>query len=150
MDKINFENLPSTNTPINAENLNQMQDNVENAISELVDNLFYKSGELFEASNLICIGHLTSSSKQVVFSIPTEKKLDNINTISINSMVANIRHPDGGYIVNGNELTTIGTVTATKGTNNIIRAVFSLTTASNLENNCPVSIDIRSSVIEFS
>lgn len=30
MEKINFENLPSTNTPINATNLNQMQTNIEN------------------------------------------------------------------------------------------------------------------------
>ena len=33
MNKINFENLPSTNTPLNAENLNQMQTNIENAIN---------------------------------------------------------------------------------------------------------------------
>lgn len=31
MDKITFENLPSTNTPINADNLNAMQNNVDNA-----------------------------------------------------------------------------------------------------------------------
>lgn len=33
MKKINFENLPSTNTPINATNLNLMQSNVEEALS---------------------------------------------------------------------------------------------------------------------
>lgn len=31
MDKINFEDLPSTNTPINADNMNDLQDNVDNA-----------------------------------------------------------------------------------------------------------------------
>lgn len=30
MQKVNFENKPSTNTPINATNLNQVQTNVEN------------------------------------------------------------------------------------------------------------------------
>lgn len=35
MNKINFENLPSTNTPLSAENLNLLQDNVENAIPVL-------------------------------------------------------------------------------------------------------------------
>lgn len=35
MDKINFQNLPSTETPINADNLNKLQDNVENAINVL-------------------------------------------------------------------------------------------------------------------
>lgn len=35
MQKITFENLPSTNTPINATNLNAIQTNTENAINEL-------------------------------------------------------------------------------------------------------------------
>lgn len=35
MEKIIFEDLPSTNTPINAENLNKIQENVENTIEEL-------------------------------------------------------------------------------------------------------------------
>ena len=33
MQKITFEDLPSTNTPINATNLNQVQTNTENAIN---------------------------------------------------------------------------------------------------------------------
>lgn len=33
MKKIKFEDLPSQNSPINATNLNQMQDNIENAIN---------------------------------------------------------------------------------------------------------------------
>lgn len=34
MNKIDFQNLPSTETPINAENLNQMQTNIEEAVNE--------------------------------------------------------------------------------------------------------------------
>lgn len=34
MDKIIFKDYPDTTTPLNADNLNQMQTNVENAISE--------------------------------------------------------------------------------------------------------------------
>ena len=34
MQKITFENSPSTNTPINATNLNLMQTNIENAIDD--------------------------------------------------------------------------------------------------------------------
>lgn len=36
MEKIDFENLPSTNTPINANNLNDMQDNIETAINTIL------------------------------------------------------------------------------------------------------------------
>ena len=34
MQKITFKNLPSTNTPLNATNMNLLQDNVEDAIDE--------------------------------------------------------------------------------------------------------------------
>lgn len=37
MTKIEFKNLPDTSTPLNAENLNQLQDNVEAAIPVLDD-----------------------------------------------------------------------------------------------------------------
>lgn len=37
MEKIIFEDLPSTNTPINANNLNQLQNNVENAIPQTLN-----------------------------------------------------------------------------------------------------------------
>lgn len=37
MQKINFENKPDTSSPINASNLNALQDNIEDAIDE-VDN----------------------------------------------------------------------------------------------------------------
>lgn len=38
MVKINFENLPSTNTPLSAENLNQMQDNIEDYVDSEISN----------------------------------------------------------------------------------------------------------------
>lgn len=37
MQKIDFKNLPDTDTAINAENLNQVQTNVENAINGVVE-----------------------------------------------------------------------------------------------------------------
>ena len=39
MEKIIFENSPSTKTPINAENLNQIQENAEKEINENIINL---------------------------------------------------------------------------------------------------------------
>ena len=33
MTKINFQNLPSTTTPVNASNLNQLQTNIENTLN---------------------------------------------------------------------------------------------------------------------
>lgn len=51
MEKINFEDLPSTDTPIDSANLNLLQDNIENAINEVN----YKGGEL------IAYGIITST-----------------------------------------------------------------------------------------
>jgi len=39
MQKIPFEDYPSTNTPIDASTLNQLQNNVENSINALVDDV---------------------------------------------------------------------------------------------------------------
>lgn len=39
MDKINFKSLPNKTTPINAENLNQMQNNIESYIDGIVGDI---------------------------------------------------------------------------------------------------------------
>ena len=44
MEKINFNDLPNTDTPINSSNLNQLQTNVENGIN-VVNNKFNYSTE---------------------------------------------------------------------------------------------------------
>ena len=48
MEKINFEDLPSTDTPIDSTNLNLLQTNVENAINEVAESgenyIKFKSG----------------------------------------------------------------------------------------------------------
>lgn len=108
--------------------------------------LYYKNNDTLSIKNLACLGHLTSSKTQIIFNIITEKRLDNISTITINSMTVNVRHSDGGYILNGIDLTE-GDVSATKSTNNTIRVVYK--TESNFTNNCPLSVDIASAEIKF-
>jgi hypothetical protein len=45
MEKIIFEDLPSTKTPLNAENLNKIQENVENNINEINNKFKYSTEE---------------------------------------------------------------------------------------------------------
>ena len=45
MDKINFQNLPNTTTPVNAYNLNKIQENAENAINEVDNKTVYSTSE---------------------------------------------------------------------------------------------------------
>ena len=86
MEKINFENKPSTNTPINATNLNSLQDNVEIAISEnteLINKLIEignnSNGSWIKYSNgvMICYGTYvttitTSSNPNVYYTSSTD------------------------------------------------------------------------------
>lgn len=50
MKKIEFENLPNTKTPLSAENLNIMQDNIEEEINGILNNQFV--GATKEATNV--------------------------------------------------------------------------------------------------
>lgn len=45
MEKINFNDLPNTDTPINSSNLNQLQTNVENEINVLNNKFDYSTTE---------------------------------------------------------------------------------------------------------
>ena len=51
MEKIVFENLPSTKTPINAKNLNQLQENIENAMSSIVESGSNDNGNYIKFEN---------------------------------------------------------------------------------------------------
>jgi hypothetical protein len=52
MQKINFENLPSTNTPINATNLNAIQDNTESAINSAINSVISTIASLISVDYL--------------------------------------------------------------------------------------------------
>lgn len=56
MEKINFKNLPDTSTPLNAENLNTMQNNIENAINVIVESGSNRNGNWikFGDGTMIC------------------------------------------------------------------------------------------------
>ncbi len=68
MQKINFENKPSTNSPINADNLNLLQDNVEDAIDEVSDDIIYVE---YAQNYSITTGTGTRSRVTFQTSVPT-------------------------------------------------------------------------------
>lgn len=57
MEKIIFEDLPSTKTPLNAENLNKIQENIENAINGIVESGSNENGTYikFADGTMICM-----------------------------------------------------------------------------------------------
>lgn len=84
MEKINFENLPSTNTPLSAENLNLLQTNVEDAINDNTDML---------------IGN-TPAGDMVVDSIRSKNMFDK-NSATLNYRLSSSGEPyaDSNYVL---------------------------------------------------
>lgn len=73
LEKINFKNYPDTSTPLNAENLNQMQDNMDEALSDFIDNsggypvpigaIFPYAGMFAPEGYLLCDGSAVSRTE---------------------------------------------------------------------------------------
>lgn len=149
MQKINFENKPSTNTPINATNLNTLQDNVEDAID---GGLYYKSGDTYEiGSQLYAGGVLTGSAKTIQFSIFLPKLLDNISNITINSINITARGING-YLLNSqnlSDLTSAGVLSVVSIENNCASIQYTSNEAFNTTNNTAVGIYLKDTVITF-
>ena len=61
MEKINFSNLPSTTTPINASNLNTMQDNIEAGMNDLPIAIYRSSGTAFDDPDTTNYGLILTS-----------------------------------------------------------------------------------------
>lgn len=69
-------------------------------------------GDISGTSNtdyIVCPGVLTTSKKEIVFSITMPKSLRNINSISLTSSKMFIRHASGGYIINGTDIVSEAT-----------------------------------------
>ena len=71
MEKITFENTPSTKTPINANNLNKMQNNMETAINNACGNLikFNEVELIFDVSNATTGDFVIANSNNTIPSI---------------------------------------------------------------------------------
>lgn len=119
MQKINFQNLPSTTTPINATNLNAIQANVENAInlvsnylsSETVvgtwinGNNIYRQTQQISKSSSGLITLLSIPSLDVIVNICTYLKRDDLSGVYKN--INNWGQTSGDYgtaFVEGNDI----------------------------------------------
>ena len=74
---------------------------VVNAINEIYDDNYYKPGDTYVIRNYASApGYITSSNKNLNFSLTLPKSLKNINTITITTMSIDARVPAGAYAVN--------------------------------------------------
>lgn len=61
MEKIDFKDYPNTDTPINAENLNEMQDNIENDINAIIESGSNANGNYVKYADgtLVCYNRIS-------------------------------------------------------------------------------------------
>lgn len=106
MQKINFENKPSTNSPINATNLNALQDNVEDEFDNKtteINNLSSKMGNLLDLDT-VSKDNLVNAVNEV-YNINLETILfegeSNQTNITINENINNFDEYGVFYKING-------------------------------------------------
>lgn len=87
MTKITFENLPSTNTPLNASNLNQLQTNVENAIDSVENELIEKTDYKYIKATISAVQTISSDS------------LVNLNTLDGDTTDGAITLSNGTFVI---------------------------------------------------
>lgn len=121
------------------------QTNLVNAINEMYNDLYFKSGETWTLGAYTCsYGFLTGSNKNLNLYLPTPKSMKNISTISCSSLNINIRKGNGGYIAQNTELISTYTVDFVKVNDRLLR--IRIVSSSNLDstNNLTVTGDIAS------
>lgn len=121
-----------------------------NYINSLYDELFYKDGESFEMTHASTSGLITSGNESVRFTIPVSKRLDNIKSVTINTLIAGIRHAAGKYICNDNtDLKTIGNLSVRISSPTSVSVDLTLSTVSDLANNAPLSVLMQNCKLTF-
>ena len=126
------------------------------------DALYYKAGDTFSFAQsnystfyaINTAGLLTTSQRDIVFSIVLPKRLDNISSISVNTLKTNIRgngsYIPSGYTNGGTDATTFSTISVQKIIGNIVTIKLYLNTASTVTNNMPLAIEIDEILLTFS
>ena len=142
MALIEFKNLPDTNTPLNAENLNNNFEYLDDKIS---NELYYKAGNTYTISHQYYAGGcLTGSSKEIMFTIALPKRLTNITSVAISGVNIAARMIDGTYGING----AVSDVSVADFGDNYVSIDVRSSTAIGT-NNTPVSVYIRSLTLTF-
>ena len=96
----------------------------------------YKAGDTVSLSNTVCAGYVTNGQTWVEFFIPFSRPIQ-ASSASISGNVY-IRHAGGGYVLSGQPLSNLGTVTLTIVTNGIFVHVLTASAVS-ATNNTPVA-----------
>lgn len=154
-----IDNLSSTSimTPLSANQGRVLNEKFNNYV--LSSNLYYKNGDIY---NIIykdirpqLAGALTGSKKQIIFSIVVPKSLQNISSVTVNSLKLNIRAADGGYLgassytEGGTDFLNGYSVTAEVAAENVVGIWIVSDTAFDYTNNITLGIDVGELKLTF-
>ena len=159
MAKITYDNksylnqngsIPNVNK-VNDTDMNEIKTVVNTNYDAMIDELYYKANDTFEVGSSggttysIFPGFISVGTTTVLFSITTTKRLDNINTITINSLELVLRG-GSGYLNSSSGFTEYKgasgyTLSATiRGEREIVISVLKSSTFTNITNNTPVIV----------
>lgn len=122
------------------------------------DDIYYKSGDTLEVlnKNINVSGFVTDRTKALTFSLVTPKRLNNIQSVTINTLKCNTRISGGGYLDNkayvsgGADYKSLYNCSASISSENYIEFIVQKSTAySNTTNNIPVAISIANLKLTF-
>ena len=108
-------------------NITTANNNITTVANNLESQTKYKKGDTYTISGIWGMaGIFTSSKTTIYFSLPVEKSLANISSVTVNTCKLNVRHPNGGYVgasaytSGGYDFKSIASVSGTKNNNNVI------------------------------
>ena len=116
------------------------------AINELKQSMQYQAGDEVSLYRCIWSGFVTSSMKSLRFMIPLSKGVDEITSVNnklINTVISGnfeVRTVAGKYIVSGDTLQSLGTVSIYKNESGLMVEVVGETEFQNAVNNTPVAL----------
>lgn len=139
---------------INASNLNKIENGIYNNAS-VIDSLFFEVGDVFDYTYggiMPCAGLVTTSGKDVFFTVTLPKRLDHVSAFTVDTLTGGMRGTSG-YVdgtSDSSNLKSSYTVTGLILDSNNIRIQMTKASAmSNVTNNTPVAVSVRSIKLTF-
>ena len=114
---------------------------------ELKQELYYKSGDSI-TFDLCTAGYLTTSAKQISFTIFLPKRMNNV-TPSISSGSLNVRATNGSYLVLNQSVIANNNISVKKVDNILTVHLIYDEAFANATNNTPVGVQISNLKIDF-
>lgn len=148
--KTEWQNEASGDTPINADNLTNMENGIYNNdtnITDIQSKLFYKAGDTQRYGLIFAGGCLTGGGQSIYFSIPLPKTQYGLKA-SITGGTIYARGTNG-YLLNGANIMNARNIIVTTYTN-FLTIELQYPTFSSATNNTPVSIHLSGLQIAFS